>query len=294
MAPAPRTRTGPAAGGATFAFPGDPSSRPPRVLKWWVGRPPSPSFSPWSRPPPQPPLPEPARPRGAAAPPSVPARAPRGSGARPAPLPGIRQRRSREYSNASPGNMATPPPAAALTCAGLTSRGRGRQCPPRRPSAAASPPPCAGPQFQTSCDSAVTVSLSGLDTALVCFASGVHLTHQPRSLDQLRTQRQLGVQGKVLDCPRLYRITGSQAGLHPRSSNKYKSLCKSEAEPSCCSKLLPSPCCLSHPFAVSLYKSWRWRAPSWMCDSVVPPHGKLFLMLIPDCIQFVFWKGCVE
>ncbi|XP_072780082.1 uncharacterized protein [Taeniopygia guttata] len=33
MAPAPRTRTAPAAGGATFAFPGDPSSRPPRVLK---------------------------------------------------------------------------------------------------------------------------------------------------------------------------------------------------------------------------------------------------------------------
>ncbi|XP_063250903.1 collagen alpha-1(I) chain-like [Prinia subflava] len=141
-------RTGPAAGGATLSFPGDPSSRPPRVLKWWVGRPPSPSFSPLSRPPRAPgarPSPPPQR-RGAAAPPSGPARAPRGSGARPAPLPGTRQRRSREHGNASPGNTATPPPAAALTCAGLTSRGRGQRCPPRRPSAAASPPPCAGPQ----------------------------------------------------------------------------------------------------------------------------------------------------
>ncbi|XP_058660918.1 uncharacterized protein LOC131557594 [Ammospiza caudacuta] len=35
MAPAPRTRTGPIAGGATLAFPGDPSSRPQRVLKWY-------------------------------------------------------------------------------------------------------------------------------------------------------------------------------------------------------------------------------------------------------------------
>lgn len=133
-----------------------------------VGRPPSLLFLlplvP-SHPPPSPPGARPSpppRPRGAAAPPSLPARAPRGSGARPAPLPGIRQRRSREYSNASPGNTATPPPAAALTCAGLTWRGRGQRCPPRRPSAAASPPPCAGPQVCHECRARLQVSRAHL------------------------------------------------------------------------------------------------------------------------------------
>ncbi|XP_033370472.1 basic proline-rich protein-like isoform X3 [Parus major] len=145
MAPAPRARTGPAAGGATLSFPGDPSSRPPRVLKWWVGRPPSlPFLLPLIPSPARPALPESAcrpRPGLAGQPPLRPSR----PGLRGDPAPGPRV--SREYGNGDPGNTATPPPAAALTCAVLTSRGRGQRCPPRRPWAAASPPPCAGPQL---------------------------------------------------------------------------------------------------------------------------------------------------
>ncbi|XP_033370471.1 basic proline-rich protein-like isoform X2 [Parus major] len=197
MAPAPRARTGPAAGGATLSFPGDPSSRPPRVLKWWVGRPPSlPFLLPLIPSPARPALPESAcrpRPGLAGQPPLRPSR----PGLRGDPAPGPRV--SREYGNGDPGNTATPPPAAALTCAVLTSRGRGQRCPPRRPWAAASPPPCAGPQH--------------------------------REFECLNT---CGTQHSVI---RRGPVTCS------------KSLCKSEAESSCCSKWLPSPCYLSHPHA---------------------------------------------
>ncbi|XP_051626717.1 basic proline-rich protein-like [Manacus candei] len=120
-----------------------PPPVPPRVLKWWAGRPASP-FLPPSSPPLRPALPRarpspPPRPRGAAAPPSV----------RPGPGSAGIRRQARAYpGNTDPGNTATPlpgirqrlPPLPSFTCAGLASRGRGQRCPPRRPSAAARPP----------------------------------------------------------------------------------------------------------------------------------------------------------
>ncbi|XP_041907239.1 uncharacterized protein LOC121675673 [Corvus kubaryi] len=86
------------------------------------------------------------------------------------------------------------------------------------------------------------------------------------------------------------------------SAMKAKSFCKSEAEPSCCRKLFPSPRHLSHPCAVFAEEDKQLKCAAlsvqclctspeggdlqaWISDSVVPPHGKLFLTLIPGCIQ---------
>lgn len=83
-----------------------------------------------SRPPTRPAPPEPARrPRPGPAG-QLPFRPswPRLSGD-PAPGP----RLSRECGNGDPRNTPTPPPAATLTCAGLTSRGRGQRRPPSAP-----------------------------------------------------------------------------------------------------------------------------------------------------------------
>ncbi|XP_068048068.1 uncharacterized protein [Anomalospiza imberbis] len=62
-----------------------------------------------------------------------------------------------------------------------------------------------------------------------------------------------------------------------------------------CANLKQSPhaavnCCPAHD-AFHIHLQCLCTSPgggdlqAWMCDSVVPPHGKLFLMLIPGCLQ---------
>ncbi|XP_039576040.1 protein transport protein SEC31-like isoform X1 [Passer montanus] len=62
-----------------------------------------------------------------------------------------------------------------------------------------------------------------------------------------------------------------------------------------CANLKPSPhaavnCCPAHdtfhiPVQCLCTSPGGGDLQAWMCDSGVPPHGKLFLMLIPGCIQ---------
>ncbi|XP_074395370.1 uncharacterized protein LOC102074849 [Zonotrichia albicollis] len=179
MAPAPRTRTGPTAGGATLAFPGDPSSRLHRVLKWWVGRPPSSSFTPCSRP-----VPPPA-PRSRS-PPVAPAPAPRGS--RPSVRPGPDSAGIRRKARASPGNTATAIPGTRqrrlrrppLPAPG-SHRGAGASGDrPRRPSAATSPSPCVGPQVCHECRARLQVSRAHLQEGRRAALIGVR-DRRPRS-----------------------------------------------------------------------------------------------------------------
>ncbi|XP_038011472.1 translation initiation factor IF-2-like isoform X2 [Motacilla alba alba] len=103
--------------------------------------------------------------RGAAAPPSVLAQAPRGSGTRPAPLPGIRQRCPRRPTLPAPGSHR-----------GTRANGD----PPRRPSAAASLPPCAGPQVYHECRARLQVSRAHLQEGRRAALIGVR-GRRPRS-----------------------------------------------------------------------------------------------------------------